>query len=87
MTELKPCPFCGNLNKLGVKFHQAPGPGRRGRYDSMIYCKGCSVNGPKIKSETLGIPRADERNEEPTGHMKKIMRDKAIEVWNRRIKT
>lgn len=84
MNELKPCPFCGNSRKLGAKFHQAQGPGRKGGYDALIYCKECFTNGPKIRSEELGIPRLDVRNEEPTGHMKKIMREKAIEVWNRR---
>lgn len=81
--ELKPCPFCGSDNHLNFQFRQARGS-RRGKLDASIYCRKCGCFGRRVKSENLGIGSFDTRNEMPTKHCKEVMREAAIEAWNRR---
>ena len=83
--ELKPCPYCGSLN-LEFQFRQALNKKTRyGRYDASIYCKNCYAYGPRIKSESLHLTHVDLRHETPTDLFKNIMKESAIEAWNRRI--
>lgn len=81
--ELKPCPFCGSY-KLSFQYRQARGS-RIGNRDASIYCRACGCFGRRVKSEDLDIPRIDPRNEIPTKKTKEVMREAAIEAWNRRV--
>ena len=83
--ELKPCPFCGRVDKLDLQFRQAMDKKHRyGKHDAAIYCRKCYAYGPRIKSEDLLLPECDFRNEGVTITFKDRMREAALNAWNRR---
>ena len=85
MEQLKPCPFCGHVERLDFQFRQAQDKKHRyGYHDAAIYCRRCYAYGPRIKSEDLLLPELDIRNEEVTVKFKDRMRMAAIKAWNRR---
>ena len=73
MSELKPCPFCGNeVNVEKIPLWYGNGHGYSGCYEFKIKCEncGCTVDQPKNDS----IYRSEEK-----------ARENAIEAWNRRV--
>lgn len=72
MSELKPCPFCGNEVKVEkIPLWYGNGRGYSGCYEFKIKCEscGCSVDQPENDS----VYRSEEK-----------ARENAVEAWNRR---
>ena len=74
MSDLKPCPFCGNEVEVEkIPLWYGNGHGYKDCYEFKIRCKkcGCRVDQPKNDS----VYRSEEE-----------AKKNAIEAWNRRVK-
>ena len=75
MTELKPCPFCGQRPVTGVDFYESCG-GHSVKLQAVVTCTKCHVSrGVVFQATDINlIPFSDYEN----------AFNKAIELWNER---
>ena len=71
MSELLPCPFCGNREVINVAFV----PPRK--FYFAVYCNHCDIQGPKFYSS-----KRDERNKKVDCYEQAKI--DAVIAWNKR---
>ena len=75
MSDLKPCPFCGENPKTGVELYRSHGS--EVTLVAIVYCPKCGVNRRKIFKATDVITVPFSVYEAAFGEVK--------QAWNRRI--
>lgn len=86
MNELKPCPFCGkefNIRIVTDEIHKNEAEGSF--YSTRVICGSCDASGPRVTNEDCGINGKDIGRIIPNTLANGILRDKAVEEWNRRV--
>lgn len=74
MTELKPCPFCGESPISGVEFYESCGSNIK--LKAIVYCPKCHINrGYLFRATDINpVPFLDYE----------VAFDKAVKSWNQR---
>lgn len=53
--DIKPCPFCGEADKLGISNKTTTINHKRKRHVA-VYCKSCNAYGPRLIAEEISFP-------------------------------